>query len=122
MALRLSCKPELHPLNQERKGEMLKNCGKEPFATLWTSRSFKSQVFLSALNGGIQYSSRENITIHGDEVVEQTKQQSRFHRNIISRNTGHARLVEIVREWRDSNQYFVEAKVEVGTPEETKKK
>lgn len=66
--------------------------------------------------------SRENITIYGDEVVEQTKQQSRFHRNTILRNTGHARLVEIVREWRDSNQYFVEAKVEVGTPEETTKK
>ena len=65
--------------------------------------------------------SRENITIHGDEVDEQTKQQSRFHRNTILRSTGHARLVEIVREWRDSNQYFVEAKVEVGAPEETKK-
>lgn len=66
--------------------------------------------------------SREDITISDESVSEETKQQSRFHGTQISRTTGHARLLEIIKEWKEGEQYYVNAKIEVGQPEDSQNK
>lgn len=63
--------------------------------------------------------SREETTINGDKIAEQTQLQSRFHGTVISRTTGYARLLALLKEWKDGDQYYVKAKIEVGSPEET---
>jgi len=65
--------------------------------------------------------SRERITAVGKEVREETKQESRYRGSSTSRTTGHARLLEIVKEWREGEQYYVKVKVEVGEQKEVAK-
>lgn len=75
---------------------------------------------------GIQVSSEradslatgEKTLIQGKEVREESSIQNHFHTGAMTRSDGHARLVEILREWRKDDQYFVEIKVAVASPDE----
>lgn len=65
---------------------------------------------------------KEEITIIDDNVSEQTKQKSRTHGSVTSRTTGYVRLVEIIKEWHENQQYYVKARIEVGDQKETTQK
>ena len=64
---------------------------------------------------------REDTIIRGDDVKEQSHQQSRFRAGATSRMEGHARILEIIKEWRENGQYFVKAKIAVESKKETEK-
>ncbi len=65
--------------------------------------------------------SRERIAVIGENVREETKQESRYRGSSTSRSMGHVRLLEIVKEWREGTQYYVKVKVEVGEQKEVAK-
>lgn len=63
---------------------------------------------------------REDIVIVGENVDETIKQQSRYVAAASSRTKGHAKLIEIVKEWQADGQYFLTARFSVDTEEEAK--
>lgn len=63
--------------------------------------------------------SQEKVISQGDQIREESRQESRFSRGATTRSEGHARLVEIIKEWQENDQYFVEAIIEVESEDET---
>jgi hypothetical protein len=61
---------------------------------------------------------RDETIIQGEKAQGVTSQKSRFNTAVRSRVEGHARLVNINREWCQGAQYFVDATFDVDTPEE----
>jgi hypothetical protein len=57
-------------------------------------------------------SSQKTHELDGEES-QVTSQESRFRGSALSRTEGHVRLIEIIREWNEGEQYHVEAKLEV---------
>ena len=65
--------------------------------------------------------SREDTTIRNGKAENQSRQQSRFRAGSTTSNEGHARLLEIIKEWQENVQYFVKAIIAVESREETEK-
>lgn len=61
---------------------------------------------------------REDTTITGDKTDASTRLQSRHNTAGATQTQGHARLVEIVKEWQDKGQYYVTAKIAVDSRQE----
>ncbi len=61
---------------------------------------------------------REEITIIGDKTDGTTRQQSRHNARGTTQTQGHARLLEIIKEWQDKGQYYVTAKIAVDSEQE----
>ncbi len=56
----------------------------------------------------------EVIKQKDDNVSVETRENSRFRKGVVTQTTGYVRLVEIIKEWRTGQQYWVKIKVEVG--------
>ena len=58
-------------------------------------------------------SSHESVTAVDDQMSRRLEQDHLFKRGVMSRSSGVARLVEILREWPENSSYHVEARIEV---------
>ena len=76
-----------------------------------------SGATISSERGGSLASKEETIMRDGNARNE-VKEKSRYHSASVSKSTGYTRMVELVREWQEGRQYYVELKVEVGTEED----
>ena len=65
---------------------------------------------------------QDEITYHNGHAEESSKQKDNFSTAVYTRTEGHARLVKIIKEWRNDNQYHVKAEIEVDNQEELLKK
>ena len=61
---------------------------------------------------------REETTIVGDRADAATRLQSRHNTTGSTQTRGHARLVEIVKEWQEKGQYYVTARIAIDSEEE----
>jgi hypothetical protein len=61
---------------------------------------------------------REDTTITADKADATTRQQIRHNAAGATQTKGYARLMEIVREWREKGQYYVTAKIAVDSEQE----
>lgn len=61
---------------------------------------------------------KEETTITGNKTEGITRQQSRHNAKGITQTEGHARLLEIIKEWQDKGQYYVTAKIAVDSEQE----
>lgn len=62
--------------------------------------------------------SREDSTIAGTRADAVTRQQSSHNVAAATQTSGHARLVEIIKEWQEQGQYYVTARIAVDSAQE----
>lgn len=72
---------------------------------------------ISSERASLDYS-RQTYRGKDGQTTESWKQQSAWHRNAKTRLRGHVKVVEIIREWWEDENYLVKAKLEVLPPDQ----
>ncbi len=79
------------------------------------------QVTGATISGekGSSYRTKEHI-FSSDSQGDRTSSnaQSRYYSDAVTKTEGHARLVEIIKEWQEAGQYYVNARFNVETERE----
>lgn len=68
---------------------------------------------------GTSLHTREEVNYEGNKAVENSREQNSYSSSVTSRTNGYAKLVKIIKEWKNDGQYYVTAKVAVSTGKES---
>lgn len=55
----------------------------------------------------------DKVSSHGEEESQDYEQESRYRDASLTRTEGHVRVIEILKEWQEGDQYHVKVKLEV---------
>ncbi len=79
------------------------------------------QVTGATISGekGSSYRAKEHFSSSDSQGNQESSDvQSRYSTGTITRTEGHAKLVEIIKEWQESDQYYIHARFSVETKKE----
>ncbi|PIE59386.1 MAG: hypothetical protein CSA32_04140 [Desulfobulbus propionicus] len=78
------------------------------------------QVTGATISGekGSSYRTKEHFSSDSQGDQESSDVQSRYSTGAVTRTEGHAKLVELIKEWQESGQYYIHARFAVETEKE----